>query len=76
MAFDAVAYAVLRDAMRHRGPARAARIPRRACGGEFVGSLPAYERRPELVALRNLISTNNRAARRLAAEPPVLLQRR
>jgi triacylglycerol lipase len=76
MAFDAVAYAVLRDAMRHRGPARAARIPRRSCARQFVGSLPAYERRQELVGLGIVISTNNRAARRLRAEPPVVLHRR
>jgi len=75
MAFDAVAYAVLRDATTHPGPARVRRLPRGICRKIFVGELELEQRRAQLEALNNKIIGNNLAARRLAAEPPVRLRR-
>ena len=71
MSFDAVVYAMLRDAATHRGPGQAARLPRQACNKVFVGDTPVDQRRAQLSALYNTISGTNAAAPRLSAEPPV-----
>jgi triacylglycerol lipase len=71
MSFDAVVYAVLRDAATHRGPARAARLPRKTCDKLFVGESPADQRRAQIAALSNTISATNAAAAQSSAEPPV-----
>ncbi len=76
MAFDAVAYAVLRDAMTHRGAGRASRLPSRVCEKLFVGYLTVARRRNQLAALDARIIQRNLAAPRLTAEPPVRLGRR
>ena len=73
MAFDSVAYAVLRDAMTHPGSARAGRLGRRVCGTAFVGDVPTERRRSQLTALNARIVANNLAAPRVGAEPPVRL---
>jgi hypothetical protein len=73
MSFDAVVYAMLRDAATHRGPARAARLPRRACNKVFVGDTSVDERRAQLSALYNTISGTNAAAARLSTEPPLTI---
>jgi hypothetical protein len=73
MAFDAVAYAVLRDAMTHSGPASARRLARGVCRTLFVGDLTVAQRRRQLSALSARIGANNLLAPRLSAEPPVRL---
>ena len=72
MAFDAVAYAALRDAMRHRGPAEASRLRGgQACDRQYVGNVT-----PDYVSAVNIqIIQNIFAAPRLGEEPPVTIRR-
>jgi len=75
MAFDAVAYAVLRDAMTSRGPASASRLPPRVCDRTYVGDEPVAQRRLQVMALNALFSLRNLTAPPVSAEPPVRLSR-
>jgi len=70
MAFDAVAFAALRDAATHSGPASADRLRRaRLCSS----SLPEDQRRQQIAALNSHIIETNLSAKRLPAEPPFVL---
>jgi triacylglycerol lipase len=72
MAFDAVAYAALSDALRHRGPAQASRLRSgHSCDRQYVGHVT-----PDYVnAVSSRIFQNMVAAPTLAAEPPVTIRR-
>jgi hypothetical protein len=75
MAFDAVAFAALRDAMTHPGPARSGRLRRaHLCSRQFVGSLSPSDRPAQIASLNIRIVTRIFNASRLPAEPRVTLR--
>jgi triacylglycerol lipase len=74
MAFDAVAYAALRDAMLHRGPAEASRLRGEACEGQYVGNVtPAYVSAVNSQIIQNIGTAFTTS--KLSAEPPVTIRR-
>ena len=71
MAFDAVAYAALRDAMLHRGPAEVSRLGGQACDRQYVGNVtPDYVSAVNIQIIQNIFT-----APRLGEEPPVTIRR-
>jgi hypothetical protein len=72
MAFDAIAYAALWDAMLHGGPAEASRLRGgEACDRQYVGNVtPDY-----VSAVNSRVFLNIVTAPRLEEEPPVTIRR-
>lgn len=76
MAFDAMAYAALRDASTHEGPVSRRRLlAGDPCARLFAGDLTVEDRQQQISDLNALIIKNNVTAPKVAAEPPVVLHR-
>ena len=68
---DPVSFALLRDAITHRGPGRASRLPRGVCTRRFAPGLDAATTVAVLDASLGLVAGRLPGAEQLSAEPPL-----
>jgi hypothetical protein len=72
MVYDAVAVALVLDALSHDGPARSSRIPRTTCDGTYAGDIDPQEVERQLAAgLASTLSNYGRAG--LTESEPALM---